>query len=131
MVLFDAQGQPAAALCLNLDLGAMERIQRELRSALLPTSTPTPAEPERSEPRQETSIEDLIEVIIATAIETADAPEGPLLEDPEQLCLERDVELADLVEEDRPPLGVLEEPGLARLGIREGPLLVPEQLALD
>lgn len=74
VVLFDAQGQPAAALCLNLDLGAMERIQRELRSALLPTSTPTPAEPERAEPRPETSIEDLIEEIIATAIETADAP---------------------------------------------------------
>jgi predicted transcriptional regulator YheO len=74
VVLFDGQGQPAAALCLNLDFGAMERLQRELRSALLPTSAPAPATPERSEPRPETSIEDLIEEIIATAIGTADAP---------------------------------------------------------
>lgn len=75
VVLFDADGQPAAALCLNLDLGAMERVQRELRSALLPSLTPVAAaEPERPEPRADTNIEDLIEEIIATAIETADAP---------------------------------------------------------
>jgi hypothetical protein len=61
----------------------------------------------------------------------ADALERALLEDPQQLdlCLQRKV--ADLVEEERPPVGQLDATGLATRGAREGALLVSEQLALE
>lgn len=69
VVLFDADGAPAAALCVNVDAGAIERIQRDIQSALLPTILPPlPA------PRSETSIEELIEEIIGSALQSAGAP---------------------------------------------------------
>ena len=69
VVLFDETGEAAAALCVNVDMGAVERIQRDLRSVLAPTIIP-PA----PGPRTEANIEGLIEEIIAAAIEGAGAP---------------------------------------------------------
>src|SRR5262245_43726222 len=54
-----------------------------------------------------------------------------LLEDPQELRLRRRGHVPDLVEEERPPVGDLDPPLLARDRAGEGPLLVPEQLALD
>lgn len=69
VVLFDEEGVPAAALCVNVDLGAIERIQRDVQSALIPAVLPPlPA------PKAEANIESLIEEIIASALETAGAP---------------------------------------------------------
>lgn len=69
VVLFDPEGVPAAALCVNVDIGAIERIQRDVQSALAPTILPPlPA------PRIEANIEDLIEEIIASAVDGAGAP---------------------------------------------------------
>ncbi len=69
VVMFDADGVPAAALCVNIDLGAIERIQRDIQAALIPTILPPlPA------PRSETNIEDLIEEIITSALDSAGVP---------------------------------------------------------
>jgi len=69
VVMFDADGAPAAALCVNVDIGAIERIQRDIQGALIPTVLPPlPA------PRAETNIEDLIEEIIASALDNAGVP---------------------------------------------------------
>lgn len=69
VVMFDAEGVPAAALCVNVDISALDRIQRDIQSALIPSVLPPlPA------PRSEASIEDLIEEIIAQALGSADAP---------------------------------------------------------
>lgn len=69
VVMFDADGVPAAALCVNVDMGAIERLQRDIQGALIPTVLPPlPA------PRAETNIEDLIEEIIASALDTAGVP---------------------------------------------------------
>ncbi|PVM90348.1 hypothetical protein DDF62_08800 [Caulobacter radicis] len=69
VVLFDEEGVPAAALCLNVDMGAIERIQREVQAALVPSVLPPlPA------PRSEGNIEGLIEEIIVSALEAAGAP---------------------------------------------------------
>ncbi len=69
VVMFDADGVPAAALCVNVDMGAIERLQRDIQGALTPTVLPPlPA------PRAETNIEDLIEEIIGQALESADVP---------------------------------------------------------
>ena len=54
-----------------------------------------------------------------------------LLHEAEQLALQVEGQLADLVEEDRGAVGLCEPAGLAGVGARERPLLVPEQLALD
>ena len=54
-----------------------------------------------------------------------------LLQDPQQLDLGRRVQVADLVQEQRAPLGELESPLLARLGAGERAPLVAEQLRLD
>ena len=69
VVLFDETGQAAAALCVNVDMGAIERIQRELQSVLVPTIVPPAAES-----RNEANIEGLIEEIIVAAIDGAGAP---------------------------------------------------------
>ena len=61
----------------------------------------------------------------------ADSLELPVLEDPEQLHLEIGGELADLVEEERAPVGQLEAARLRRRRAGEGALLVAEQLAFD
>jgi predicted transcriptional regulator YheO len=68
VVMFDTDGVPAAALCVNVDLGAIERIQRDIQNALIPSILPPlPA-------RSETSIEDLIEDIIVSAVKNTGAP---------------------------------------------------------
>jgi hypothetical protein len=54
-----------------------------------------------------------------------------LLQDAQKLHLCRERQVGDLVEEERPPVGCLEPPGLARKCARERTLLVPEELALD
>ena len=61
----------------------------------------------------------------------AHALEGPLLEHPQHLALHAERQLADLVEEQRAALGLLEAPRLAAVGAGEGPLLVAEELVLD
>ena len=54
-----------------------------------------------------------------------------LLQDTQQLDLRAERQIADLVEEERAPVGGLEPSGLARQRARERALLVAEQLALD
>ena len=54
-----------------------------------------------------------------------------LLERAENLGLERERQIADLVEEERAAMGELEAAGLALCGAGERPLLVSEQLALE
>jgi hypothetical protein len=49
----------------------------------------------------------------------------------QQLRLERGIEIADLVEEERAAVGELEPPGTGLGGTGERPLLVAEELALD
>ena len=60
-----------------------------------------------------------------------ESPHRPLLDDLEQLALQRRRHEADLVEEERAPVGLLEEsaPRLACVG--EGAPLVPEELILE
>ena len=70
VVLFDETGQAAAALCVNVDMGAIERIQRELQSVLAPAIIP----PATGGPSSEANIEGLIEEIIVAAIDGAGAP---------------------------------------------------------
>src|SRR5258705_87627 len=54
-----------------------------------------------------------------------------LLHEPEQLPLQVEGQVADLVEEDGPPVGAGQLPLLPRGGARERPFLVSEELALD
>jgi hypothetical protein len=61
----------------------------------------------------------------------ADPPQGLVLEEAQQLALQADVELAELVEEERSALGQLDQARLAGLGVGERPPLVAEQLALQ
>ena len=61
----------------------------------------------------------------------ADAAEGLVLEETEQLGLAAGGEIADLVEHDRAAVGELEQPLLLLPGVGEGAPLVAEQLALQ
>ena len=61
----------------------------------------------------------------------AEPLELALLQHAQQLDLRRQVDVADLVEEQRAALGQLEAPLLARFGAGERALLVAEQLRLD
>jgi hypothetical protein len=54
-----------------------------------------------------------------------------VLEDPQHLDLAARLQLPDLVEEDRAARGNLEPPLAVAAGVREGPLHVPEHLALE
>ena len=65
---------------------------------------------------------DLVRAVAADALDLA------LLEHAQQLGLQRDVELADLVEEDRAAVGLLEAADVLRDGAGERALLVTEQL---
>jgi hypothetical protein len=67
----------------------------------------------------------------APTLGPSEALELALLEHPQQLDLRREVDVADLVEEQRAALRQLEPPLLARLRARERALLVPEELRLD
>src|SRR5262249_38559380 len=61
----------------------------------------------------------------------ADAFDLPALEHTQQLRLEVGLELADLVEEERPAVGLFERAGACPGGAGERALLVPEELALE
>ena len=61
----------------------------------------------------------------------ADALDLALLEDAQELRLDLQRQLADLVEEERAPVGQLEEADPPGDGAGEGALLVAEELALD
>ena len=61
----------------------------------------------------------------------ADPLERPVLEHAEQLGLHAQGKLADLVEEERSPFGLLEPPFLLPVGAGEGAPLVAEELALQ
>src|SRR6185437_196562 len=55
----------------------------------------------------------------------------PLLQDPEQLCLQIDIQFPDLVEEQRSLIGLFEFPDAARNRSGKRPLFMTTQLALD
>lgn len=61
----------------------------------------------------------------------ADARETLLLDDSEELRLQIQRELRHHVEEERPLVGALEDALTLANGAREGPLLVPEEIALE
>src|SRR6202007_1259583 len=61
----------------------------------------------------------------------ADALEGALLEEAQQLDLQCRGDLADLVEEDGAAVGRLEQPFALALGVGESAALVAEELALE
>ena len=61
----------------------------------------------------------------------ADALEAAVLQNAQELRLQRTVEVADLVEEQRARSGRLEAPGTACGGARECAFLVAEELALQ
>ncbi len=61
----------------------------------------------------------------------ADTPKRRRIEHTQQLDLRREAHLADLVEENRPPVCHLEQPGFRAIRAGEGAALVPEQLALQ
>jgi hypothetical protein len=61
----------------------------------------------------------------------AESLELLLLQDPQQLDLDRGAEISDLVQEDGPLVGQLESPLPLPDGARERPFLVAEQLALQ
>jgi hypothetical protein len=65
------------------------------------------------------------------AAHVTDAAKPLLLEDLEDARLEREIDLADLVEEGRAAVGDLEQPELAGRRAGERAALVPEQLALE
>src|SRR3989441_4314049 len=59
------------------------------------------------------------------------AADGLLLDDLEELDLQRQLDVADLVEEQRAAVGRLEQAGLRRLRVRIGAALVAEELGLE
>ena len=61
----------------------------------------------------------------------AHALEALLLEEAQQLGLQRRRHLADFVEEDRPAVGGFEQAPLLHPRVGEGPALVAEELALE
>src|SRR5205814_9201073 len=67
----------------------------------------------------------------ADGVTTPHPRELPVLQHLQELGLQRGVELADLVEEDRAAVGHLEAAGLALVGAGEGAPLVAEQLGLE
>ena len=69
--------------------------------------------------------------IDAQGLVPAHAPELAGVEEPQQLRLEPDGHLADLVEEERPLVGDLDEAVLELIGAGEGALLVAEDLRFD
>ena len=61
----------------------------------------------------------------------ADRPDCPLLQDPQKLGLQGEWQFADLVEQERPAIGLNEEAGAGRAGVGEGAAHVPEQLTFQ
>ena len=66
----------------------------------------------------------------AASASAPDAPHLHLLDGAEQLGLQRDVEITHLVDEERPPVRLLEEAAPARHRAGERAPLVPEELTL-
>src|SRR5262249_57515454 len=62
---------------------------------------------------------------------SADAPDVGPLERAEELGLQREIEVADLVDEQRAPVRLLEDALARRDGPRERSALVAEELGLD
>ena len=67
----------------------------------------------------------------ASCCSLPDPPDHAVLDDPEQLGLERHRHLGELVEEQRPAVGGLEQARLVAVGAGEGALPVAEHLALE
>ena len=67
----------------------------------------------------------------AQRLAPADALEGALLEEAQELALDVERQIADLVEEQRAALGELDLAGDAAIGAGERAALVAEELALD
>src|SRR6266478_5202255 len=61
----------------------------------------------------------------------ADGPHAARLERPQELRLEGERQVADLVEEERTPVRLHEEPPARRVRVGEGAARVPEELALE
>src|SRR3989441_86362 len=70
-------------------------------------------------------------VVRRVGSETTDAPHHTVLDDPQQLRLDRLRHLDQLVEEQRAPVGGLEQAGLVAHRAREGALAVAEHLGLE
>src|SRR5690606_30623967 len=64
-------------------------------------------------------------------LEGAEAANALLLEGAEQLALQLERQVADLVEEQRPAVGDLEEAGFGAAGVGERSALVAEELGLQ
>ena len=65
------------------------------------------------------------------ALARAEGPELAVLQDAEELGLDGHRDLGDLVEEDRPSVGLLEQAALVPVGAGEGALLVAEELRFE
>src|SRR6185436_7705461 len=61
----------------------------------------------------------------------ADPPDLAALDHAEELWLEREIEITDLVDQQRPPVRLLEDAAVRGDGAREGALLVAEERRLD
>jgi hypothetical protein len=64
-------------------------------------------------------------------VQRAEPAHAQVLQHPQQLGLQRQVEFADFVEQQRAAVGRFDQANLAGVGIGEGALFVAEQLALD
>ena len=129
----------------SLGCGFLEEARRQRRHVLAPLA-------QRREPENE-ALQTEIEVLTEPALRDAaleipvaggddpnvhrggpccpDPVEGLFLKDPEQLALVWSSQLADLVQEDRPAIRLLEVPLALGDRAREAPLRMAEQLALE
>jgi predicted transcriptional regulator YheO len=64
VVVFDDDGAPAGALCVNMDVASVQELSRRISDYLLPTPAPATPEP------VEGTIDQLIDEIVADAIAT-------------------------------------------------------------
>lgn len=62
VVIYDDQGEPASALCVNVDIASIQDLNRRISDYLLPAPQPSPDE------ASESTIEQLIDEIVADAI---------------------------------------------------------------
>src|SRR5438045_3618064 len=123
----------------------LEQVPRERHDVLAPIAQRRHGEMEHVEPveqvepeparghlRREVAIRRRHDAHVGAQVaRPADAAEGHRLQYAQQLRLHGRGQLADLVEEQRPAVGDLEQPALGRLRVGEGAALVAEQLALE
>ena len=138
-------GREAAELALQLPPVALEEVLGERRDVPRPLAERRQGHAHDVEAVVEVQAEEAVpdggpEVAVGRGDEAdvgldrprpADALEGLVLEDAQELRLERGADVADLVEEHRPAVGDLELPALLLVRAREGALLVAEQLGLE